>query len=142
QLLESGIKVAQKTRSAIRFPYGSPATMSIVVVDHLGKILGIARTRDATIEGAGVALQKTRNAAFLASADAASFLIGLPPAQYIKTPLNGTGLTAAPSPIGNYVLRAQTFFAQPTLFADGQVAWSSRAVNNITHPNYPDGIAG
>jgi uncharacterized protein GlcG (DUF336 family) len=140
QLLESGIKVAQKTRSAIRFPYGSPATMSIVVVDHLGKILGIARTRDATIEGAGVALQKTRNAAFLASADAASFLIGLPPAQYIKTAT--TGLSASPSPIGNYVLRAQTFFAQPTLFTDGQFAWSSRAVNNITHPNYPDGIAG
>jgi uncharacterized protein GlcG (DUF336 family) len=140
QLLASGLRVASRTRSAIRFPYGSKATMSVVVVDHLGKILGIARTRDATIEGAGVALQKTRNAAFLASADAASFLAGLPAAQYIKT--TPTGLTATTSSIGNYVLRARTFFAQPTLFGDGQVAWSSRAVNNITHPNYPDGIAG
>jgi uncharacterized protein GlcG (DUF336 family) len=141
QLLESGITVAKKTRSAIRFPYGSAATMSIVVVDHLGRILGIARTRDATIEGAGVALQKTRNAAFLASTDAASFLAALPPAQYIKTVPN-VGLTATTSPLGNYATRAQSFFAQPTLFADGQIAWSSRAVNNITHPNYPDGIAG
>jgi uncharacterized protein GlcG (DUF336 family) len=141
QLLESGLGVANRTRSAVRFPYGAKATMSVVVVDHLGNILGIARTRDATIEGAGVALQKTRNAAFFASADAASFLAGLPPAQYIKT-ATGLALSATASSPGTYVTNAQSFFANPNLFADGQIAWSSRAINNITHPNYPDGIAG
>ncbi len=141
QLLESGIAVAQKTRSAIRFPYGAAATMSVVVVDHLGKILGIARTRDATIEGAGVALQKTRNAVLLSSADAASFLNALPPAQYLQT-TTGAALSATASSPGTYVTNAQTFFAQPTLFADGLTAWSSRAVNNVSHPGYPDGIDG
>jgi uncharacterized protein GlcG (DUF336 family) len=141
QLLESGLSVANRTRSAIRFPYGSKATMSVVVVDHLGKILGIARTRDATIEGAGVALQKTRNAAFFASADAASFLAALPPAQYLKT-TTGQALSATTSAPGTYITNAQSFFANPNLFADGQIAWTSRAINNITHPNYPDGISG
>ncbi len=101
QLLESGITVANKTRSAIRFPYGTAARMCVVVVDHLGKILGIARTRDATIEGAGVALQKTRNAAFLASADAGAFLTALRSAQYLKTAA-GVAPTATPSALGTY----------------------------------------
>ncbi len=85
QLLAAGIRVAARTRSAIRFPYGSKATMSVVVVDHLGNILGIARSRDATIEGTNVALQKTRNAAFFSSSDAGAFLTSLPPAQYLNT---------------------------------------------------------
>jgi uncharacterized protein GlcG (DUF336 family) len=141
QLLASGIDVASRTRSAIRFPYGSKATMSVVVVDHLGNILGIARSRDATIEGTNVALQKTRNAAFFSSPDAGAFLTALPPAQYIST--SGATVTGTPAAIGDYVDNLRNFVGDANvLTAARPIAWSSRAVNNFSHPNYPDSIFG
>lgn len=141
QLLAAGINVAARTRSAIRFPYGSKATMSVVVVDHLGKILGIARSRDATIEGTNVALQKTRNAAFFSSTDAGAFLTALPPAQYLST--TGGTVSATPSAIGGYVTELRNFVGDPdVLGAARPLAWSSRAVNNFSHPNYPDSVFG
>jgi len=141
QLLAAGIGVAARTRSAIRFPYGSKATMSVVVVDHLGNILGIARSRDATIEGTNVALQKTRNAAFFSSPDAGAFLAALPPAQYLDT--SGATVTSTASPIGDYVDNLRNFVGDANLLTAARpIAWSSRAVNNFSHPNYPDSIFG
>jgi uncharacterized protein GlcG (DUF336 family) len=141
QLLASGLSVASRTRSAIRFPYGSKATMSVVVVDHLGNILGLARSRDATIEGTNVALQKTRNAAFFSSEDAGSFITALPDAQYLNT--DGPGLASTASPLGAYITELRTRANDATLLNTGsQVAWSSRAINNLSHPNYPDSVAG
>lgn len=141
QLLAAGIRVASRTRSAIRFPYGSKATMSVVVVDHAGKILGIARSRDATIEGTNVALQKTRNAAFFSSPDAGTFLGNLPAAQYLNT--SGATVTGTPSPIGSYVDDLRSFVGDANVLTGARpIAWSSRAVNNFSHPNYPDSVFG
>jgi hypothetical protein len=47
----------------------------------------------------------------------------------------------ATSSIAAYVTAAQTFFADPTVFANG-IAFSTRSIGNIATPFFPDGIAG
>ena len=55
---------ADKTRAAIRLPIGTPARVTISVVDASGAILGMFRTLDAPIFGFDVSAQKARTAAF------------------------------------------------------------------------------
>jgi uncharacterized protein GlcG (DUF336 family) len=106
---------ANVTRAAIRLPIGSPARVTISVVDAVGNVLGMFRTLDAPIFGFDVSAQKARTAAFFSSAAAAA-------------ELNAAAL-------GAYVTAANA----DGLGLDGSVAYSSRAVGFLSQPIYPPG---
>jgi uncharacterized protein GlcG (DUF336 family) len=109
---------ADGTRAAIRQPLGSPARVSITVVDSEGRVLGIFRTTDAPVFGFDVSAQKARTAALFSRVNAGTLL-------------RGAGL-------GNYVDRA----GADGVMLNGSVAFSSRAVGFLHRPFYPDGING
>jgi uncharacterized protein GlcG (DUF336 family) len=140
QLLSSALAVASHARGQIRLPLGSAAQVTISVVDTQGNVLGMVRTRDAAIFGADVALQKARTAVFFSSSSAAGFLQSLPEAQYPV--ISSAGLTLTPVDLGSYVSAARSFLALPNALADGGVAFSDRAIGNLSRPFFPDGIDG
>jgi uncharacterized protein GlcG (DUF336 family) len=131
--LANALNVAAKARAQIRRPLGSTARVTIAVVDTNGSVLGMVRSLDAPVFGADVSLQKARTAALFSSSTAASFLDGLPNANY----LDGTSI-----PIADYVGAAQTFFDDPNALATGDIAVSDRAVGNVSRPFFPDGLSG
>ena len=108
---------ASITRAAIRQPLGSPAHVSISVVDRNGEVLGIFRTSDAPVFGFDVSVQKARGAAFFSRPDAATLL-------------NSAGF-------GSYVTRA----VADGLPLNGSVAMTTRAVGFMHRPFYPDDIS-
>jgi len=132
-LLTSALDVAAKARAQIRRPLDSTARVTITVVDTNGAILGMVRSRDAPVFGADVSVQKARTTALFSANTAATFLDGLPNADYV----NGQSIV-----IGDYVTAAQVFLADPSAFADGAVAYSARAIGNIERPFFPDGLQG
>jgi len=137
-LLAGGIRTANHARAQIRRPVGSPARVTVSVVDSNGVILGIARTRDAPIFGIDVSLQKARTASFFSSAQAAAAITALPDAIYLAG-----GLTALRNePLAQYVTDMRTFTGLPNMLADGQVAITSRTIGNLARVYYPDGIDG
>lgn len=138
QLLRSALDVANRARAQIRRPLGSQARVTISVVDSLGHILGMVRTRDAPVFGADVSLQKARSAAFMSSATVAGYLVGLPPAKYITTDAAGVHVTLAP--IAPYASALTSFINEP--LNDGRIAFSDRAIGNLARPFFPDGIDG
>jgi len=141
QILRSALAVADAARGQIRLPLGSNARVSITVVDTLGTALGFVRSRDAPLFGADVALQKARTAALLSSNTAASFIDALPPTRYIKT--TTTGLEPGTQiEIPGYTSSAQSFLADTSAFTDGVIAYSDRAIGNLSRPFFPDGIDG
>ena len=137
-LLSEALKIANRSRAQIRQPVGTPARVTISVVDSNGVILGIVRSRDAPVFGIDVSLQKARTAAFFSSAAAASALNGVPPATY----LDGGLVVLAKIPLSQYVTAAQDFLGIPTALTDGAIAFSDRAGGNLSRPYYPDGITG
>jgi uncharacterized protein GlcG (DUF336 family) len=137
-LLAESLAVANATRAQIRTPLGTPARVTISVVDSAGRILGIARTRDAPVFGIDVSLQKARSAAFLSSAAAATALTAVPEAEYLD---GGLVLLGTASP-GDAVPALRDFLDRPTALADGAIAFSTRAVGNLARPFYPDGVDG
>jgi uncharacterized protein GlcG (DUF336 family) len=138
EILSGALRTANRARAQIRRPLGSPARVTISVVDSNGVILGIARTRDAPLFGIDVSLQKARTAAFFSGAQAAAQLTAVPPAVY----LNG-GLTVLRNePLGQYVTDLRTFTGLPAALADGQTAFTSRAIGNLARAVYPDGVDG
>jgi len=140
QLLISALEVASETRAQIRIPAGQSASVTIAVVDTNGAILGMVRTQDAPVFGADVSLQKARSAVFLSSPDAGPFLSALPPAQYIAT--LPAGLTPNTQiPLSQYVAGAEGFLGNPQVL-DGTIAWSDRAIGDLSRPYFPDGIDG
>jgi uncharacterized protein GlcG (DUF336 family) len=141
QLMRSALAVANRSRAQIRQPSGSRASVTIAVVDTRGRILALARTRDAPVFGTDVSVQKARSAALLSSDTAAAFLGALPAARYISTGAVAVSFSASVLP-GDYVTGARTFLAMPTALGDGQIAFSARAIGNLARPNYPDGIDG
>jgi uncharacterized protein GlcG (DUF336 family) len=141
QILQSALAVADAARGQIRLPLGSNARVSITVVDTLGTALGFVRSRDAPLFGADVALQKARTAALLSSSTAASFIASLPPAQYVATTAVGL-MPKAQVDLGAYTNSAQSFLADSAAFTDGFIAYSDRAVGNLSRPFFPDGIDG
>lgn len=141
QLLSSGLGVVAQTRAQIRLPVGQTASVTIAVVDTYGNVLGMVRTRDAPVFGADVSLQKARTATFFSSASAATLLASLPTAEYLETPPSGPAFKPA-TPFSEYVSDTQTFLADPNALADGVIAWSDRAIGNISRPYFPDGIDG
>lgn len=136
-LLDAALEIANRSRAQIRRPLGTPARVTISVVDSLGHILGVVRSRDAPMFGADVSVQKARTAAFLSSPQAAAFLSALTvPTVY---------LDAALAPRRSVDLRsyldALRGFLGPTALADG-IAFTDRAGGNLSRPFFPDGIRG
>lgn len=134
----SALRVAARSRAQIRRPPGSPARVTVSVVDSNGVVLAIVRSRDAPVFGIDVSLQKARTSAFLSSAAAAAALAGAPAAIY----LDGGLVVLRSESIGQYVTDLRAFLGLPAALADGGVAWSSRSVGNLARPFYPDGVDG
>ncbi len=138
ELLRSALAVANRSRGQIRRPPGSPARVTIAVVDTAGVPLGVVRSRDAPVFGFDVSVQKARTAALLSSPAAAAALAALPPAVY----LDGGLAVLGTSPPGDYVTALRDFLGLPAALADGGVAFSARAAGNLARPFYPDGVDG
>jgi uncharacterized protein GlcG (DUF336 family) len=137
-ILSQALTVANRSRAQIRRPAGSPARVSISVVDTNGVILGIVRSRDAPIFGTDVSLQKARTAAFYSSAAAAASLSGVPAATY----LDGGLVVLRKELLSQYVTNVRTFLGLPTALGDGAIAFSDRAGGNLSRPYFPDGVTG
>lgn len=128
-LLDEALGVANAARAQIRIPLGSPAQVTVSVVDAQGVALGVARTPDAPIFGIDVSLQKARAAALFSRTDAAARIAAANSAAQQAFYFNGDPRAA----VG--------FFQRPTIFADG-TAFTARAIGNIARPLFPDGIDG
>jgi len=147
-VVDEALGVANRARAQIRRPLSTPARVSISVVDTRGVVLALARTRDAPVFGLDVALQKARTAAFFSGGFAAADLDARIPAQYFSVTLqpNATAPTTAAirvagrTDIGDYLTRLRSFLGRPNALADGQIAFSDRAIGNLARPFYPDGI--
>jgi uncharacterized protein GlcG (DUF336 family) len=139
QLVSSALGIAHKARAQIRLPTGSPAQVSVSVVDTNGVVLAVARTRDAPIFGTDVSLQKARTAAFFSGSSAAAALQGAPNTIYLNP--NGTP-SGQQIVIGDYVSAVRSFLGSPTALADGAVAFADRSGGNLSRPFFPDGING
>ncbi len=133
RILEEGIKIGNRARAQIRRPLGSPAEISVSVVDFNGDLLGLVRTADAPVFGTDVAVQKARGALLFSRPDAASLVSGLPPARYLTPDGSVIGL-------GSYVAALRSFVGDGGAL-DGRTAWSMRAIGLLHRPTYPDGIA-
>jgi uncharacterized protein GlcG (DUF336 family) len=133
-LLAGALAVANRARAQIRRPLGTPARVSISVVDSFGAVLGIVRARDAPVFGLDVSLQKARSAAFMSNAGAAADLAATPDTTYL-----GNGQTAS---IAAYVTAFRDFLGRPGALGDGAIAFSAKAVANLARPYFPDGVPG
>ena len=140
-ILDNALEVANRARAQIRRPLGTPARVTISVVDTFGENLGMVRGRDAPVFGADVSLQKARTAALFSSPGAAAFLAGLPDVSYLITGDTALDFSDAVS-VADYVGAAQNFLAEPAALSDGEIAFSDRAGGNLSRPFYPDGIDG
>lgn len=132
QILASALGVANRARAQIRQPVGTPARVSVSIVDTTGAVLGLVRSRDAPMFGTDVALQKARTALLLSSANAASDFTGLG-ASYS----NGENIS-----IPDYVTALRNFLGLPMALADGAYAFTDRAAGNLSRPYFPDGVPG
>jgi uncharacterized protein GlcG (DUF336 family) len=140
-LLDQALLIANRARAQIRRPLGSQARVTISVVDRNGVVLGLVRTRDAPVFGIDVSLQKARTAAFFSSALSAAELQSLPPADYLGPALvGGVPVVAQSVSIGDYVDALRLLLELPTALSDGAVAFSDRAVGNLSRPFFPDGL--
>jgi uncharacterized protein GlcG (DUF336 family) len=137
-VLQSALDVANRARAQIRRPLGSPARVTISVVDTQGEVLAIARTRDAPVFGTDVSLQKARTAAFMSSTTAAAFINALPDAKYLSTSTTPVSVTRAIG-IGSYLGALRSFLNDSSALANG-IAYSDRANGNLSRPFFPDGI--
>lgn len=137
-ILSSALRTANRSRAQIRRPLDSPARVSITVVDSQGEVLGLVRTRDAPVFGIDVSVQKARGAAFLSSRTAAERLNALPPAVYLN---RGLVRLREEAP-AQYATTMRVFLGLPSALADGNTAFSARAIGNLARPNYPDGVDG
>lgn len=138
QLLASALQVANRSRAQIRQPSGTPARVTISVVDSNGVVLGIVRSRDAPVFGIDVSLQKARTANFFSSAAAAAALSTVPDATY----LDGGLVVLRKEPLAQYVTAVRSFLGLPNALADGAIAFSDRAGGNLSRPYFPDGVTG
>ncbi len=121
RILAEAIKIANRARAQIRQPLGTPAQVTISVVDTNAAILGVIRTPDAPVFGTDVAVQKARSALLFSRPDSA------------------TRLNALGAPISGYVTNMQGLIGGA--LTNG-VAYSNRAVGNLARPFLPDGING
>ena len=137
QLLRSAIGIANRTRAQIRQPLGSPAQVSVAIVDTDGQLLGLLRTRDAPVFGTDVAVQKARSAVLFSSASAATALSSAGSVRYFNSTATATTATVA---FSDYLAAMQAQLGAGAL--DGSIAYSARALGNLARPTFPDGITG
>lgn len=137
QLLQSSLAIANKARAQIRRPLGTPARVTISVVDSEGEILGIVRGRDAPVFGIDVSLQKARTAAFFSSDQAATLIQALPDTEYLLDDLSGVDRSVS---LFDYVDATRSFLGLPNALDDGAYAFTDRAGGNLSRPFYPDGL--
>lgn len=141
-ILDEALGVASRARAQIRRPLGSAAQVTIAVVDRNGVLLGLARTRDAPVFGIDVSVQKARTAAFFSSAKAAADLSSLPPADYLAADLSGgLPVVEARKEVADYLTIFRVFMGDARALANGDIAYSTRAVGNLARPFFPDGIS-
>jgi uncharacterized protein GlcG (DUF336 family) len=121
RILEQAFNVMAHARAQIRQPLDSRAQVTITLVDTRGVPLGLVRSPDAPVFGIDVSLQKARTAAFFTNPNAAAQLL------------------ADPSPdVRSFVPAMRTFFSDPAALT-GQLAFSARAIGNLSRPYFPDG---
>ena len=121
RLLEQAFGVMSKARAQIRQPLDSLAQVTITLVDTRGVPLGLVRSPDAPVFGIDVSLQKARTAAFISNASAGAQLLADPSAD-----------------VRSFVPATRTFLADPAALT-GRIAFSARAVGNLSRPYFPDG---
>ena len=124
RILEQAFGVMSKARAQIRQPLDSLAQVTISVVDTRGVPLGLVRAPDAPIFGIDVSLQKARTAAFMSGPYAAAQLFADPSAD-----------------VRSFVPATRAFLSDPTALT-GRIAFSARAVGNLSRPYFPDGEIG
>jgi uncharacterized protein GlcG (DUF336 family) len=122
-ILEEAFTVMSRARAQIRQPLDSRAQVTISLVDTRGSVLGLVRSPDAPVFGIDVSLQKARTANFLSGPFAANELL------------------AAPGEVPQFVARTRSFLADPNALT-GAIAFSDRAVGNLSRPYFPDGEVG
>lgn len=137
-ILSSAMRTANHARAQIRRPLGTPARVTVSVVDSAGNILGIVRTRDAPVFGIDVSLQKARTAEFFSNPVAANAVASMPNVVHLDRTLK----VLRSEPLSQFVTASRTLLGVPTAFGDGQYAFSARAIGNLARPNYPDGVDG
>lgn len=113
QIVSSAIKQANKTRAAIRLPFGSRTRMVFSVADKQGNVLGVFRMRDATFFSIDVAVAKARNTAYYADTTALEDADKLPIRDRFGRKVQDKG-----------------------------VAFSNRTFRFVAEPRFPDGVDG
>lgn len=146
-LMQQALMVANRSRAQIRRPYSSQARVNISIVDTNGEILAFSRTRDAPIFGADVSLQKARSAMFTSGAFAADDLRNADPTRFLTAAVNLDAGSVALTTLrlrepGDSVNKLRDFLARPNAWSDGAIAFSTRAIGNLSRPLYPDGVDG
>jgi len=131
----------------VRKPLGSPAGETIVVVDTNGEVLGIVRSRDALVDAVDVTTQKARTAAFFSGGYAAADIASVAPVRYLDGNLDlANGRVAFTSTTtsdpADYVDALRAFLPSASALGDGAIAYSNRAIGNLSRPFYPDGVQG
>lgn len=139
-ILTEALKVANRARRQVGRPLNGPARVNITMVDSLGNIIGMVRSRDAIVDGADVTVQKARTAVFWSSGRAEAFLDGLPDATNIRAN-NTEGLVINSTDLGQYADDLLSFVGDPTVL-DGSVAWSERGIGGLGFPYFADGKDG
>ena len=140
EVLKQSLLVANRARGQIRRPLGTPARVSITVVDNDGNILGQVRGRDAPIFGLDVSLQKARTATFFSTSTAAAVIATLPDAEYLDT--DATAPHGSLIDLDSYTSDVRSFLGSPTALADAAFAFADRSGGNLSRPFFPDGING
>lgn len=140
EVLKQALIVANRARGQIRRPLGTPARVSITVVDNGGNILGQVRGRDAPIFGLDVSLQKARTATFFSTSNAANVISTLPDAEYLDG--NATAPHGDLIDLDSYTTAVRSFLGSPTALADAAFAFADRSGGNLSRPFFPDGING
>lgn len=123
-LLEEAFLVQRQARAQLRWPLDNRAQNTMVVVDTNGEILGMIRGPDALVDAIDAVPQKARTTAFFSNPIAAADLLA-----------NGT------PGVPQYVAAVRTFLGDPNALT-GNVAFSLRAIGNISRPWFPDGQLG
>ncbi|MBL0176880.1 MAG: heme-binding protein [Ignavibacteria bacterium] len=100
-ILRNASEQADRTRAAIRRPLGVPARVFIAVVDRDGRtVLGVWRTREATLFSFDVAVQKARTALAFSDPDNVEFgqrirtILGLPSLSVLAMTTRAVGFLA------------------------------------------------
>lgn len=123
-ILVEAFDIQRRARAQVRRPVDNRAQNTMVVVDTNGEVLGLVRGPDALVDAIDAVPQKARTAMFFSNPSAAA-------------DLTGNGDPAVPP----YLAAFRAFVGNPTAL-NGSIAYSGRAIGNLSRPNFPDGEVG